>query len=951
MNAEWRAQFGPFTLSPAERLLEQDGVAVRLGGRALDVLIALVASAGEVVGKRDLLATVWPNMVVEEGSLRFHIVAIRKALGDSAGQHRYIVNVANQGYSFVAPVSRIAAATAAAAVDRLPDARPDAPPRLPSLSTQVLGRDEEVGLLTAALTRYRLVSIVGAGGIGKTTVAISAMHAAYPDFAGDVHFVDFSCITEAELVLATMAGALGMAHRADDPRALEAHLAERQALLVLDCCEHVIDEVAQLVESLLRNCPALRFLVTSREVLRAAGEYVYRLQPLACPPDGEGLTGAQALAYPAVKLFVERAAAGGLDFMLSDQDAPLVARLCRDLDGIALAIELAASRIDALGLYAITQHFDAGASLSWPGRRTANARHQTLRATLDWSFNLLPAAERLLLRRLSVLTGTFSLDAAIAICCPDQDQFAAVELLANLVSKSLVAVHAGGATLRYRMLDTTRSYCRNLLQASDELAAVTQRHAEFFQHWIGHFDGQSPDAELIEQDLPNLRAALDWYLLDRQHASRALELAAQTCPLLLQHSQLVECSRWAQAALQHLPPELAGSQLEMRLQRALGQSLMFLGSGRNGRASAAYRRSIALAEQLGDQTELLQLLSGYLVLLHREGAYTEALAIAHQAQSLLQGRDEPQARFMVDALMGVCLHLVGQVEAARRHWENCFSYAASAPHVLDSRVGFEYHIRALCGLSRTLWLTGQPAQAYAMAEETILKARNYGHAVTYCLALIWAGSVYSYAEDVERITAVADELERVGKQHSLAPYRNAADILYGQVLLLQGQPAAGGERIRNAVESLHDYGYEMLTSMALTLMARGLSDLALHAASLSMCEQAEATIQRGGDLLRLPECLTTRGRCQANMGRHADAEQSFLAALALAQQQGAWSEQLRASVALAELRQAQGDTDAVALLRPLVDAARHEQSPDLARARLLLGQPAGDAAHGVQVAS
>lgn len=948
MNAEWRAQFGPFTLSPAERLLEQDGVAVRLGGRALDVLIALVASAGEVVGKRELLATVWPNMVVEEGSLRFHIVAIRKALGDSAGQHRYIVNVANQGYSFVAPVHRIAAASAAAA--RPAAARPDAPPRLPSLSTQVLGRDEEVGLLTAALARYRLVSIVGAGGIGKTTVAITAMHAARADFAGDVHFVDFSCITEAELVLATLAGALGMAHRADDPRALEVHLAQRKALLVLDCCEHVIDEVATLVESLLRNCPEVRVLVTSREVLRAAGEYVYRLQPLACPPDGDTLTGAQALAYPAVRLFVERAAAGGLDFMLSDHDAPLVARLCRDLDGIALAIELAASRIDALGLHAVTQHFDAGASLSWPGRRTANARHQTLRATLDWSFNLLPDAERLLLRRLSVLTGTFSLEAAIAICCPDQDQFAAMELLANLVSKSLVAVHAGGATLRYRMLDTTRSYCRNLLQVSDELAAVTQRHAEFFQRWIGRFDGQSPDADLIEQDLPNLRAALDWYLLDRRHVGRALELAAQTCPLLLQHSQLVECSRWAQAALQHLPPALAGSQLEMRLQRALGQSLMFLGSGRNGRASAAYRRSIALAEQLDDLPELLQLLSGYLVLLHREGAYTEALAIGHQAQSLLQGRDDPQARFMVDALMGVCLHLTGQVEAARQHWENCFSYAASAPQVLDSRVGFEYHIRALCGLSRTLWLTGHPAQAYALAAETILKAKHYGHAVTYCLALIWAGSVYSYAEDVERIAAVADELERVGKQHSLEPYRNSADILYGQVLLLQGQPAAGGERIRDAVESLHDYGYEMLTSMALTLMAKGLSDLALHAASLSMCEQAEATIRRGGDLLRLPEFLTTRGGCQANMGRHADAEQSFLAAIALAQQQGAWSEQLRASVALVQLRQAHGAVDAAALLLPLVDAARHEHSPDLARARALLGHPAGDAAHAVPVA-
>jgi predicted ATPase/DNA-binding winged helix-turn-helix (wHTH) protein len=941
MNVDWHAQFGPFTLSPAKRLLEQDGIPVRLGGRALDVLIALVDSAGEVVSKRELLARAWPNMVVEEGSLRFHIVAIRKALGDSSGQPRYIVNVANQGYSLVAPVTRHTRSapganvtTAAAAV-----ASPLATTvRLPALSAPVLGREEEVAQLSEALGRYRLVSVVGAGGIGKTTLAIATMHATAAAFDGDVHFVDFSCITDTALIHGALASAIGMAHCADDQRALEAHLASRQTLLVLDCCEHLIDDIARLAESMLRNCPGIRLLATSREVLRVVGEYVYRLQPLACPPDGEGETGAEALGYPAVKLFVERAAAGGVGFALSDADAPLVSRLCRDLDGIALAIELAASRIEALGLRAITEHFDAGASLSWPGRRTANARHQTLRATLEWSFKLLPAPESLLLRQLSVFTGTFSLDAAIAVCCPDQQQLAAIELLANLVSKSLVAVEAGAATRRYRLLDTTRHYCRPLLQESGEYALVSQRYADYFSQRIAHLAGQTDVADQIGPDLPNWRAALDWYLADSRQISAAIALAALACPLLLQHSQLAECARWAQAALQHLPPGLAGSPLEMRLQRALGQSLMFLGSGREGRADAAYRHSIALAEQLGEHDELLQLLSGYLVLLHREGAYTEALAIAHQAQALLAGRDDPQAHLMVNSLMGVCLHLDGQVQAAQHHWDQCFSYAASAPHVLDSRAGFEYHIRALCGRTRTLWLTGQPAQACALADETIAKARQYGHAVSYSLALIWAGSVYSHAEDIERITGVADELERVGKQHSLDPYRHAASILYGQAMLLQGQSAAGVERIRDAVESLHHFGYEMLTSTALTVMARGLSDLALHAAALATCDEAEATIRRSGDLLRLPELLTTRGQCQVSIGRAAGAERSFMAALELAQQQGAWSEQLRAGVALAALRAGQGHAEAVApLLQPLLEVAADQQSPDLTRARALLG--------------
>lgn len=929
--SEWRAQFGPFRLSPAERLLEKDGVPVRLGGRALDLLTVLVESAGEIVGKKDLLARVWPNMVVEEGTLRFHIVAIRKALADS-GDNRYIVNVANKGYSFVAPVARTAPDAPHSVAARPAPAVP-----LPTLPTVVVGRDDEIVALAAALARYRLVSVVGAGGIGKTTVAIAALHAVYRDFDGDVHFIDLSCIADRTLVHATVAVGLGMAHCVDDERAVEAHLADRRALIVLDCCEHLIDDVARFADNILRTCPHIRFLVTSREVLRVVGEYVHRLQPLAFPAAGAGLTGPEALAYPAVRLFVERAAAGGVGYVLTDDDAPLVSRLCRELDGIALAIELAASRIEALGLRTVTQHL-AGASLLWPGRRTASARHQTLRATLDWSFNLLPDDEKALLRRLSVFAGTFSLDAALAVCCPGQGEFVAMELLANLVSKSLVSVDAGASALRYRLLDTTKSYCRALLRESAEHDAVARRHADYFYDWIVRGARAPGTTDPIDLELPDLRAALD-HFLSGDHAVKALELAATACPLLLQASQLVECSRWADAVLAHLPPAQAGSHLEMRLQGVLGQSLMFLGSGRGGRAAAAFRRSIDLAEQLADPQATLHLLGGYLVLLHREGAYTAALDVACRAQALLPALDDPHARFMVDSLMGVCLHMVGRIDDAVRHWNACFRYTTGAPHVLDSKPGFEFHIRALCGMSRTLWLTGRYAQAFALADETIQKAKERGHAVTYCIALIWAGSVYSDARDTARIAGVAAELERVGKQHSLEPYRRVAAILEGQILILQGQPAPGCERIRTAVEALHVYGYEMVTSAALTLMAQGLSDLCLHAASLAMCDETEAMIRAGGDLLRLPAFLTTRGRCLVKVSRIDDAERSFAEAIDLARAQNAWSGELRASLALAELRVGQGrGGDVSALLRPFVEAAREEDSPDLRQARSLLLQ-------------
>ena len=352
------------------------------------------------------------------------------------------------------------------------------------------------------------------------------------------------------LVRASVASAVGLQNRVDDLAALATHLADRKTLIVLDCCEHVIASATELTEVLVRNCPRVHILTTSREPLRAEGEFVFRLQPLAFPPHGEGTTARAALAYPAVQLFVERAAASGSGFELKDSDAPLASQLCRELEGIALAIELAAGRIEALGLKAITSHFDASVRLMWHGRRTAVPRHQTLGATLDWSYNLLADEEKRLLRRLSVFAGTFSLDAAIDICCLDLDKSLAVELVAGLVSKSLVTVDAGGATLRYGMFDTTKSYCWNKLRNAGEDIAVIQRFSAFCSTGAQQYAGKSltkEELDAVRLELPNLRAALERHFRDAGPSADAVKLAAAVCPLLMMLSHLSECARWAQA--------------------------------------------------------------------------------------------------------------------------------------------------------------------------------------------------------------------------------------------------------------------------------------------------------------------------------------------------------------------------------------------------------------------
>jgi DNA-binding winged helix-turn-helix (wHTH) protein len=404
--------FGPFRLLPAQRQLKKGDEPLDLGARALDTLIALVERAGELVTQRELIARVWPDVTVGEANLRVHIASLRKALGDGREDARYIVTVPGRGYSFVAPVTRATPqplpSREAAASDRLQ--------RLPPKLARMIGRDDIIRTLLAQLMTDRFVSIVGAGGIGKTTVAISVAHTLLDGFDGAVFFVDLAALTDARLVPTTVARALGLLTQPQDPlRGLPAFIGDKKILLVLDNCEHVIESAATLAERVVGEAPQAHVLTTSREALRVEGEHVYFLYALDCPPEDGSLTAAEALKYPATQLFMERAAASGHDATLSDIDAPIVAMICRRLDGIPLAIELAASRTGLLGIRGVAQLLGNRFGLLWHGRRTARLRHQTLNAMLDWSYNLLSPQEMAVLDRLSVFVGDFTLDAVRSV--------------------------------------------------------------------------------------------------------------------------------------------------------------------------------------------------------------------------------------------------------------------------------------------------------------------------------------------------------------------------------------------------------------------------------------------------------------------------------------------------------------------------------------------------------
>src|SRR5277367_5464977 len=392
--------FGPFTLFVAERLLKRADESIPLGARALDILIALAERAGEVVTHKELISSAWPDVTVEEGNLRLQIATLRKALGDGRDGARYVSNVVGRGYSFVAPVTRssakqpvpVTATTSGERVQKLP-------PRL----TRMVGRDDTVRALAQQLRVWRFVSIVGPGGVGKTTVAISVAHTLVDGFHDAVFFIDLAALTDPQLVPTAVASALGLMVQSQDPLAgLLAFIGDKKLLLVLDNCEHVIGVAAALAERVVGEAPQAHILATSREALQVEGELVHVLYSLDCPPDDVGPTAMEVLRYPAVQLFMERAAASGYDAALSDIDAPTVARICCRLDGMALAIELAASRVGPLGIRETAKLLDSRFGLLWHGRRTALPRHRTLNAMLDWSYNLLSERERVVLCRLSI---------------------------------------------------------------------------------------------------------------------------------------------------------------------------------------------------------------------------------------------------------------------------------------------------------------------------------------------------------------------------------------------------------------------------------------------------------------------------------------------------------------------------------------------------------------------
>jgi predicted ATPase/DNA-binding winged helix-turn-helix (wHTH) protein len=933
--------FGPFSLLTAERLLKKADESIPLGGRALDILIALVERAGEVVTHRELISTVWPGVTVEDANLRAQIAALRKALGDGRDGARYVSNVAGRGYCFVAPVTGSSTRQPVPITGITPTERAQ---RLPPRLTRMVGRDNTVRSLAQQLQIRRFVSIVGPGGVGKTTVAISVAHTLVDGFHDAVFFIDLAALTDPQLVPTAVGSALGLMLQTQDPLVgLLTFIGDRKILLVLDNCEHVIGVVAALAERVVSEAPQAHILATSREALRVEGEHVHLLYSLEFPPEDAGLTAVEALRYPAAQLFMERAAASGYVAVLSDIDAPIIARICRRLDGIALAIELAASRVGCLGIRETAELLDNRFSLLWRGRRTALPRHETLNAMLDWSYSLLSEREKVVLCRLSVFVGDFTRQAAGSIASETEvDEAGVLDAVASLVAKSLISTTVINESTYYRLLDTTRAYAAAKLAERGEADCIARRHAIFYSKFLEHDEiiqslfGEH-DLSGYAPHIGNVRAALGWALSDHGEAAVGIELASWAAPLFVGLSLLEECRGWCERAQAALDDAGRGTRQEMILQEVLALSSM-LTKGLSDQVRSEFERGLALAEAFEDRGRQLRLLAGLNLFFIRRGDISGALPVAEQAGVIAQTAKQPAGIVWAEWWVGVAHHYLGDQAAAQLHLERGLALAVELGPLNVNLFGFDQRISALVGLAHTLWLRGFSDQALRIVQTAIGEAASRDQPVSVCVSLAFASMLLLWTDDLPGASDLIEQLIVHTERYSLELYRAAGIALKGELAIARDDPEAGLDLLRSALETLRAQQYNLLTTGFIGASAEGLRKTGQFEDALFTIDGAIARAKNSGVEFYLSELLRIKSQILAAQHDREPAMNCLTEALAVARAQSALAWELRSTMTLARLLCEDGQRDQARHTLALVYDRFTEgfETADLKLARTLL---------------
>jgi predicted ATPase/DNA-binding winged helix-turn-helix (wHTH) protein len=706
-------EIGPFRLDPEAGVLTRDGVPTALGARAVAVLKTLVEHPDEFLSKARILDAAWPNLVVEEGNLSVQVAAIRRVLS-SADAGRWIETLPKRGYRFSGPLVLRPQTQASVASGSI------RPPNIPEPLTSFIGRERDLVELKQLLAVRRLITLLGIGGIGKTRLALQVAGEIADTYTDGVWLAELASINDPSLVPASVAQALGLHERTGRPltETLCAHLKPLKLLLILDNCEHLLDACATLVEGILRGTSQVAIIATSREPLRVAGEQTYNLPTLSLPDVTASME--TAASSEAVQLFVERVQQHQPGFRMTPDQCSAIAELCVHLDGIPLALELAAARARSLSIEQINARLGDRFRLLTTGSRTALPRHQTLQAAFDWSFQLLVPAERAVLRRLAAFAGSFTLDAAASVVSDEGiDQHAVLDLLSQLVERSLIVADTSNAGGRYRLLETTRAYALEKLTEADEVDTIKRRHAQYFRilfenapdDWL-----RIPDADWYARYLPeldNVRAALDWALGACGDATLAVGLAGRS-QLLWSRSSLWSEGRQRLASASGQIGDKTPPLDEARLRYSLG--MLWITSAPT-QALAALERGVDLYRRLGNEVGIGNALLGLGLVCTFMGRFEQAAAFFLEALPFLEraGLRRPLARYFEG--YAFLTMLTGDLASARMHFEKALSLYRGA--------GAEsMAVAVLINLADLTWALGDLDAALAGFREAIALIRK-----------------------------------------------------------------------------------------------------------------------------------------------------------------------------------------------------------------------------------
>jgi predicted ATPase/DNA-binding winged helix-turn-helix (wHTH) protein len=937
--------FGRFQVWPDRRDLLADGEPIRLGGRAFDVLIALIEVPGAVVSRDALKARVWPNRTVEDNNLAAQIVALRKALEPA---HGLIRTVAGRGYQFTGETWILPAATdearevatvsAAAAIQ--------APTNLPEQVTELIGREKELADILALFADYRLLNLIGPGGIGKTRLALAAARQLLPEFADGVWLAEFSAVADPGLVATTIAAATGLQLGVGEisPQVVSQVLAHRRLLLILDTCEHVIDAAAAMAEALLQAGSEVHIIATSREPLRVEGEQIYQVPPLALP----AAEAEDPWRFGAVRLFVARSRARGVLISEDQRVAAAIAGICRQLDGIPLAIELAAARAATLGVELLAPHLYDRFGLLTGGRRTAVPRHQTLRATLDWSHDLLSEPERVVLRRLAVFAGTFGVEAASTVAAaPELTPLEVVDGLSSLVAKSLVIIEVKGSSARYRLLDTMRAYALEKLKVSGEEKQLQRRHGEYYRGLLERAEIEWETRPIVEwlNDyvwcVDNLRAALDWAFSPSGDPTIGVALTASAIPLWMHLSLIEECGdRVEQARAGIRAGAETDRRCEMRLYAALATSLLYT-KGAVSEIGEIETRALQIAENLDDTIYQFSSLWGLWSFRSTSGEQCAALDLAQRFHALAAKHFDPVDRLIGERLIGTSQYYLGELLGARRHLEHVLAHPAAPTRKWQIfRFDVDHWAAARIYHARILWLQGLPDQAMRIAESSLAEARATNHAIPIGQSLTLAVCpIALFRGDLAAAEHYVEILLDHSARHRL-PRDNAFGRIYQAELIIRHDDVNAGLPLLRARYS-EQIAVKFAPRFFAFLMAEAFGRAGQITDGLTTIAAAIEESKRTGERWAIAEMLRVKGVLLLSQGTPDAgtlAEDHFRRALECARQQSALSWELRAATSYARLLRDQGrSADAKALLEPIYDRFTEGfETADLRAAKALL---------------